>query len=310
MKTDFKSKLELTRYYADEDNCKKLLAQQRWGDTPACPHCGNAGKIYVTNRGYKCGEKTCYKKFTVTTGTIFEHTRIPLNKWFEGIFVISAHKKGISSHQLAKDIDVSQKTAWFILHRVREMLKANTPEILEEGTVEVDETAVGGKEGNKHKKLRNRANKGTGFVGKTMVMGVLHRDGKVWTKVVPDTTKKTLQPIVRNTVGKKVTLITDTAGGYAGLNKEYHHETVNHTKDEYVRGEYHTNGIEGYWSLLKRGIIGIYHQVSPKHLQRYCDEFSYRYNSRKITDVDRFTRVLTHCEGKLTWNRLTEKEQK
>ena len=158
MKTDFRSKLELVRYYADEENCKKLLAQQRWGNSPACPHCGNAGKIYVTNRGHKRGEPSCYKKFTVITKTIFENTKIPLNKWFEAIFVISAHKKGISSHQLAKDIAVSQKTAWFILHRVREMLADNAPELLG-GMVEADETYVGGKVSNQHRSKREKSEK-------------------------------------------------------------------------------------------------------------------------------------------------------
>jgi transposase-like protein len=153
MKTDFKSKLELTRYYSDEENCKKLLAQQRWGNSLACPHCDNAGKVYVTNRGYKCGEKTCHKKFTVITGTIFENTKIKLNLWFEAIFVIRAHKKGISSHQLAKDIGCAQKTAWFILHRVREMLREKSPELLS-GAVQVDETYIGGIDSNKHASKR------------------------------------------------------------------------------------------------------------------------------------------------------------
>lgn len=307
MKTEFKSKLELVRYYADEENCKKLLAEQRWGGNVTCVHCGHE-KVYTTNRGYKCASKDCYKKFTVITGTIFENTKIPLNKWFEAIFVITAHKKGISSHQLAKDIDVSQKTGWFILHRVREMLKEKNPNILS-GTVQIDESYVGGKLKNKHKSQRIDQKPGRGSQNKTMVFGILQNDGKVHAEMVPATTNANLFPIMFNRVEKGSTIVTDGYHIYKRLAGNYKHVVVDHNKDEYVSPEgFHTNSIEGYWSLLKRGIIGIYHQVSPKHLSRYCDEFSFRYNSREVTDVQRFIGVLKASEGRLTYNNLVYKK--
>ncbi|HXB12590.1 MAG TPA: IS1595 family transposase [Bacteroidia bacterium] len=305
MKTQFKNYILLLEHFKDEATCHALLEKQRWNGNPICPHCKH-DKVYRTNRGFKCANKDCHKKFSVTVGTIFENSKIPLRYWFAAIYIATAHKKGISSHQLSRDLGITQKTAWFILQRVREMLKVEAPNMVD-GTVELDETGVGGKERNKHKKIRKRENKGTGFIGKTMVFGVLQRAGNVWTKIVPDTTGKTLKPIIKGSIGTDVTIITDGAGAYSGLNKEYHHEVVYHEKDEYVRGEYHTNGIEGYWSLLKRGIIGIYHNVSPKHLHRYCDEFSYRYNTRKIKDCDRFVDVLTKVSGtRITYNKLTK----
>ncbi len=306
MKTTFKSKLELVRYYADEENCKKLLAQQRWGDKPACPHCGNAGKIYVTNRGYKCGEKLCHKKFTVITGTIFENTKIPLNKWFEAIFTIAAHKKGISSHQLARDIAVSQRTAWFILHRVREMLKNKSPELLK-GVIEADETLVGGLEKNKHAYKRTPKTQGRSTEKKIAVAGVLHRGGEVRAIPVEDTSKKSLHSFIRANIQPNSVMFTDTWKGYNGLNKDYRHLKVNHSKGEYARGAVSTNGIENFWSLFSRGIFGIYHHVSPKHLDKYCDEFTYRFNTRKLTDVERFNKVLGDCEGRLKWDDLVNK---
>lgn len=313
MKTDFKSKLELVRYYSEENNCKALLAQQRWGDQVKCIHCGH-DKVYTTNRGYKCASPKCYKKFSVISGTIFENTKIPLNKWFESIFVISAHKKGISSHQLAKDIDVSQKSAWFILHRVREMLREKNPTLLS-GTIELDETYVGGKESNKHqgklekeKRLAGRTTLKGRPTDKAMVIGIVQRNGNLIHTVVDRATQKNIFPLVEKHVEKGSAMVTDEFKMYQRLSKlGYKHESVAHKYQEYVRGNAHTNTVEGSFSLLKRGIIGIYHQVSPKHLQRYCDEFSFRYNTKKATDVERFTSILKVCSGRLTWDRLTKK---
>lgn len=307
MKTEFKNIIEVLDYFKDEETCKKLLELQRWGGKPICPHCG-CDKVYRTNRGYRCSDKTCFKKFSVTVGTIFENSKIKLRLWFTAIYICTSNKKGVSSHQLSRDLGVTQKTAWFILQRVREMLKENAPQLLND-IVEIDETYVGGKARNKHawqrKLIRER---GTGYIDKTMVFGILQRKSKVLTHVVSRNDGNVLKPIIRNIVENGTIVMTDGFGAYAGLDKDYQHEVINHHKGEYFREGFHTNTIEGFWSILKRGIVGIYHHVSPEHLHRYCNEFSYRYNTRSQTDTERFVNVLKRVDsGSLTYNKLTGK---
>ncbi|MDB5063558.1 MAG: hypothetical protein JWP67_3401 [Mucilaginibacter sp.] len=301
MTSQFNSLLQVLDYFKEEKTCIAYLAQSRWADAPSCPHCGNVG-AYVTNRGYKCKAKECGKKFTVTTGTIFENTKISLRTWFAAMYLCTAHKKGISSLQLSRDLNITQKTAWFVLHRIREMLNANQTEKLT-GTVEVDETYVGGKTRNKHAKRRELDNaKGTGSVNKTPVVAMLQRDGRIVTVVSPIANGDTIKPFIYANVEKGATVYTDGFGAYKGLDKYYTHEVVRHDAGEYVRtGGIHTNSIEGFWSQLKRGIIGIYHNVSPKHLHRYCHEFGYRYNTRKITDVTRFEDAIKNVNVRLTY---------
>ncbi|HSW96976.1 MAG TPA: IS1595 family transposase [Candidatus Saccharimonadales bacterium] len=305
MKTQFKNLPEILDYFKDENTCRELLELQRWNGKPFCPHCGHE-KVYRTNRGFKCAEPKCYKKFSVTVGTIFENSKIPLRIWFASIYLHTAHKKGISSHQLGRDLGISQKTAWFVLQRVRAMLKEKAPAMLE-GTVEVDETFVGGKAKNKHAKQR-REIKATGYVNKTMVFGILDRDGKkVHNQIVANVDGNNLKPIIYQKVKEGAIVMSDGFGAYSGLNKTYQHEVINHHQGEYFRDGYHTNTLEGYWSQLKRGIYGIYHSTSRKHLHRYCDEFAYRYNTRNISDQERFISVLTKvADARLTWNQLTK----
>lgn len=301
---------ELIQSMPDEKTCREYLIQQRWDGRPICPYCG-CGKTYVIEGGkrFKCGSKECYKKFSATVGTIFEASNISLINWFTAIYLVTAHKKGISSYQLGRDIGVTQKTAWFMLHRIRELMRPKVATKLD-NIVEIDECYVGGKVGNMSKKRRaalRTANNGTAK-NKTMVLGMIERGGELKLMALPEKDNSTdiLQPLVKDNVDNGAVLITDGLSSYVGLGNDYAgHEVVNHSADEYVRpGGFHTNSIEGAFSLLKRSIIGIYHQVTPKHLSRYCDETMYRYNSRKLKDADRFTLSLKRSEGRLTYKDL------
>ncbi|MEZ5016183.1 MAG: IS1595 family transposase [Flavipsychrobacter sp.] len=306
MQSQFKNLQQLLDFFKDEDFCKEWYAQQRWGGNPACPHCGCINP-YVTNRGYKCREKTCHKKFSVTVGTIFENSKIGLRTWFAAMFLCTTSKKGVSSIQLSETLGITQKSAWFVLHRIREMLKDNSTDQLT-GEVEIDETYIGGKERNKHKSKRKRVN---GYTGKTPMVGLLQRNGNMVLRPVTTgyANGAAIKPIVREIVSKDATIITDGFGAYSGLHKEFkQHEIVNHEKEEYVRGKFHTNSIEGFWSILKRGIYGIYHSVSVKHLNNYCSEFGYRYNTRDLTSVERFKNaVLKVSNTRVTYKELIRK---
>jgi len=302
----FKSLPHLLNHFKDNETCVAYLEKQRWDGNPVCPHCGTDSKPYKTNRGYKCSDKDCRKKFTVTVGTVMENSKIKLNLWFAAIYIATAHKKGISSLQLSRDLGVTQTTAWFMLHRIREMLKMNKPEMME-GEIQIDETFVGGKNKNRHKDKKVENSQGRSAKDKTPVFGLMNH-GQVTTEVVPDTKATTLKPIITEMVQKGAIVVTDEWGAYNGLGENYQHEVLKHNADEFVNENgFHTNSIEGFWSLLKRGIFGIYHQVSPKHLNRYCDEFSYRYNTRGAKDNERFSNSLTHTEGRLTYKQLTSK---
>lgn len=306
MTTKFKNLQTLLDFFKDEETCKAYYEQARWGGNVACPHCGSL-KIYRTNRGYKCGEKECAKKFSLTVGTIFENSKIPLRTWFAAMYLCTTSKKGVSSIQLSEQLGITQKTAWFVLSRIRTMLNDNNNEQLT-GEVEVDETYIGGKDKNRHASKRKS---NTGTSGKHAMVGFLQRNGKVVLRPMPagTTNSETLKPLVREIVSANAILITDGHAAYRGLAKEFkQHEAVDHGKGEYVRGEYHTNGIEGFWGIMKRGIYGIYHNVSYKHLHRYCNEFGYRYNTKELTGIERFEEAVKKVNGtRLTYNSLIGK---
>nr|WP_294942315.1 IS1595 family transposase [uncultured Mucilaginibacter sp.] len=307
MATQFKSLTQVLDFFKEETTCVAYLAKSRWNDEPYCPHCGNVG-AYVTNRGFKCKAKECHKKFTVTTGTIFENTKISLRTWFAAMYLCTAHKKGISSLQLSRDLNITQKTAWFVLHRIREMLNLNAGEQLE-GVVEMDETYVGGKTANKSNKKRAELRaSGAQFASKTTVVALVERTkGIVKTQVFGKDKLRfnDVFPVIEANVKADALVITDSSTMYGSLKHSFEHETVNHVQKEFVRGDIHTNTIEGFFSQLKRGIYGIYHQVSPKHLHRYCHEFGYRYNTRTLKDVIRFEDAIKNVNNvRLTYSDL------
>ena len=278
MKLEFKSLIALIDHFKNEKICRDYLEKARWGNKVTCPKCDH-DKTWRTDRGFKCASKACNKKFSVTVGTIFENTKLPLRTWFAAIYLCTSHKKGISSLQLSRDLDIGQKAAWFMLHRIREMMTERAPELLE-GIVEADETFVGGKNKNKHKSKRFTRNQGRSLKDKTPVFGIVQRDGLVIAKPVKDTKGTTLKPLIKELVKEGSVLVTDEWSGYNNMSKAYAHQVLKHKMDEFVRGDYHTNTIEGFWSLVKRGISGVYHSVSAKHLQGYLNEYAWRYNHR------------------------------
>lgn len=300
--SSFKNLIELSEYFQNEEVCRKYLEKQLWDGKPVCPHCKNdRAYAFKDGRRYKCAK--CLKQFTVTVGTFFEATKIPLRKWFHAIYIFTSHKKGVSSHQLAKDISVTQKTAWFILSRIRGILQDKAPTMLS-GVIEIDETYAGGKMKNKHRYQRKRAKPGRGSENKTMIFGLKEKDGKIYNQMVADASHMTLQKIVTDNVAKGSTIVTDGFHAYKNLHKNFNHIIVDHANDVFVINGFTTNNIECYWSHLKRGIYGIYHQVSPKHLHRYCNEFAFRYNTRKDKEVDRFDSALKQAIGRLKYAQL------
>ena len=308
---NFKSLPQLLDYFKEESTCKEYYQQIRWNGDVACPHCGSL-KVYTTKRGFRCGDSECRKDFTVTTGTIFHNSNIPLRLWFAAIFLATTHKKGISSVQLALDLGITQKSAWHVLHRIREMLREKSPQMLgERKMVETDATYIGGKEGNKHYNKRrshadnNVTNEGKPYKPKKTVIGIIERDGKVALKYVSGETTKNMVDFVTTHVPQDATIYSDEAPAYNQLKRYYTHDNVKHALNIYVEGNVHTNTIENFWSVLKRGLYGVYHQVSDKHLERYLDEYSARFNTRKLSSQERFEKFLIDSESVLSYKELT-----
>ena len=296
-----RSLLEAIRYFADPDRCLTFMVELRWPDGIICPRCGSKEVTFLANaRVWKCRGSHPSQKFSIKIGTIMEDSPIGIDKWLPAIWLITNAKNGISSHELHRAIKVTQKTAWFMLHRIRLAMQNGSFDKLS-GTVEADETFIGGKARNMHKDKRKV--KGTGHVGKAIVMGLLDREaGHVRATVVPGTRKHTLQTEVEENVEPGSEVFTDALASYDGLDAEYVHGVVDHA-ERYVDGRIHTNGLENFWALLKRCIKGTYINVQPFHLFRYLDEETFRYNARKADDTGRFLTVLASIVGR----RLTYK---
>lgn len=275
-----------------------------WPQGPFCPRCGGFDRITAVKGGRdglrRCGP--CKREFTVTVGTILERSHVKLHKWFQAAQLMAGSKKGISAHQLSRTLLVTYKTAWFMEHRLREaMRELHSPTQLGGGgkTVEADETYIGGKEKNKHANKRVKGN--IGGTGKEIVFSLVERGGKVRSRHLPEVSAKTLRPILIAQVNSKTFLMTDDAGQYRHMGRDFSHQTVNHGIGEYVRGHAHTNTIESYFALLKRGVTGTYHHVSQRHLKRYLAEFDFRYNERAVLGVDdeaRADRLIRGIVGK------------
>ena len=302
-------------YFHDEAKAYEHLEGILWPNGAVCPHCGNTDKVYVlegvkskpTKKNpegkermglKKCG--ACRKQFTVTVGTVYESSHIPLHKWLQATYLMCSSKKGMSALQIQRTLEITYKSAWFMCHRIREaMTDGNVSPIGGQNkVVEVDETYVGGKEKNKHASKRLRA--GRGAVGKAPVVSLVERGGKVRSMHLPEVTAKTLRPILTRHIDKQTYLMTDEAKVYPAVTGSFAgHGSVNHSGGEYVRGMFwHTNTVENYFSILKRGIVGTFHHVSQQHLSRYVAEFDFRYNTRKLKDGERADIALKSIEGK------------
>ena len=298
-------------YFNDVEHCREFMVELRWPDGKVkCPRCGSEHVLWIAKeRVWKCYGKHDHAKFSLKTGTIFEDSPIALEKWLPAAWLIINCKNGISSYELARDLKVTQKSAWFMLHRIRLAMQSGTFEKLS-GEVEADETFIGGKARNMHVAQRKRRITGTGTKDKTAVMGILERGGKVRTVVVPNRRRSALQGEIRKHVEAGAALYTDALLSYNGLEGDYAHQVVDHAV-QYVDGRVHTNGLENFWSLLKRSISGTCISVEPFHLFRYLDEQSFRYNERKSTDAERFVTVMKQIVGKrLTFDELTGKADK
>lgn len=281
----------------------EYLESIRWPNGPVCPHCGSDRKPYKlphkTRRLWKCA--ACRKQYTVTVGTIFEASHIPLNKWLLAFFLLCSSKKGMSAHQLHRMLGITYKSAWFMAHRIRYAM-AQPPFARQlGGIVEADETYIGGKARNRTKRWQGKAKTGRG-VDKTPVVVLVERGGEARSQRMANVTGEELKGAIRRNVKREARIMTDSFKSYAGLGQEFaSHETVNHADDEWVRGDVHTNSAENFFSILKRGVDGIYHHVSEAHLHRYLSEFDFRYNTRTangFSDAERTRLALVGTVGK------------
>lgn len=298
---NFNSVIELLEAFPTEQDCINHLEELRWNGNVVSPFDPDSTVYKCKNNRYRC--RNTGKYFNVRTSTLFDNTKVPLRKWFVAIYLVTGHKKGISSLQLSRDVDVTQKTAWFMLQRIRNCFSIDENDKLDD-EVEIDETYVGGRNKNRHSDKKIDHSQGRSTKDKAAVIGMVERGGNLIAHKIDNAQIQTLTPEVVKFVKNAATIYTDEWLGYNGLKRIYDHAIVKHNQSEYVRGRIHTNTIEGFWSLLKRGIVGIYHFTSKKHLQKYVDEFVFRYNTRNDNEASRFNLMLANIEYRLTYKEL------
>ena len=299
--TGFRSLYDLLDAFPTEESCIIYLECVRWPFKVISPYDKRSKVYHLGNHKYMC--KNTQRVFHVKIGTIFQGTKVPLRKWFLAIWLVTSHKKGISSLQLSRDIHVTQKTAWYMLQKIRKCFICRNEGILK-NKVEIDETFVGGKNKNRHWNKRVKKSQGRSFIDKTPFLGMLQRKGKVICRVIKNTSRSELTPNILKFIDLSAIIYTDEWQGYNEVSEMYEHYFVDHSRHQYADGDVYTNTIEGFWSLLKRGIIGIYHHLSRKHLQLYVNEFCFRYNTRKISSFSRFNLLLRNSNYKFTYQQI------
>ena len=302
MLNQFNSLIQMMEAFPDEQSAIDHFTAIRWKNGAFCPHCKSVRVYHFSdNRNHKCGD--CRKRFSIRVGTIFEDSKLPLRKWLLAIWLITSHKKGIASTQLATDLGITQKSAWFMTHRLRQAIRSQSFNRPLAEDVEADETFIGGKEKNKHAWQRKGGKQGG--AGKIAVLGMLERDGELRTMVTPNLRAKQIQGELRANIAKGAAIYTDEHGAFNGLSGDYVHFRVNHSAGEYVRHYIiHTNGIESVWALFKRQIVGTHHWMSAKHLSSYLSEMTWRFNLRNMDAGDRVNALLAQTEGRLTYKAL------